>query len=140
VTTTNWQALETEYVTGDVTYAGLAVKHAVSLRQVANHAKAEGWVAKREQWRNETASKAQQKSSDVAAEVHGLLYEIWRELLRRYLQALQKAGIEVDADDVRGWTKLLMADLSKKPPLPLQGLDLAGMSDAELDEILSHEG
>lgn len=137
-TTTNWEALETEYLIGEISYAALAVKHEVSRRQLEKQAKEREWGRKRAEWRGKTAVKARQKCTDETVEIHVLLYRIWRELLTRYLDALGKAGLEVDADEVRGWTKMLMADLAQKPVAAGHGLDDVGqMADAELDRILA---
>ena len=50
----DWQAIKTEYITTDTSYRKLAQKHDVHYQAICQHSKAEGWIAQREQYRNDT--------------------------------------------------------------------------------------
>ena len=50
----DWQAIKTEYITTDTSYRKLAQKHGVHYQAICQRSKAEGWIAQREQYRNDT--------------------------------------------------------------------------------------
>lgn len=60
----NWQKVETEYVTGDTSYAKLAKKYGVGRRAVTVRGKDGDWVRKREEYRAETTSKLIRKTQE----------------------------------------------------------------------------
>ena len=50
----DWQAIKTEYITTDTSYRKLAQKYDVHYQAICQRSKAEGWIAQREQYRNDT--------------------------------------------------------------------------------------
>jgi hypothetical protein len=57
-----------EYIQGDVSLRGLAERHAVSLRVLAQASKDEGWVRQREEFRNKTATVAAERAVEWQAD------------------------------------------------------------------------
>ena len=53
----DWQAIETEYITTDTSYRKLAQKHGVHYQAICHRSKEGGWIAKREQYKNDTITK-----------------------------------------------------------------------------------
>ena len=53
----DWQAIKTEYITTDTSYRKLAQKHGIGYQTICHKSKDEGWIAQREQYRNETVTK-----------------------------------------------------------------------------------
>ena len=53
----DWQAIKTEYITTDTSYRKLAQKHGIGYQAICHKSKEEGWIAQREQYRNETVTK-----------------------------------------------------------------------------------
>jgi hypothetical protein len=52
-----WNKIKTEYVTTDTSYRKLSLKYKITSTQIANHSKAEGWVAQRKQYLQKTYAK-----------------------------------------------------------------------------------
>lgn len=69
----DWQAIKTEYITTITSYRKLAEKHGIKYTVIGERAKAEGWVAARKQYRDDTVTKTveaiAQKEVDRAARV-----------------------------------------------------------------------
>ena len=53
----DWQAIKTEYITTDTSYRKLSQKHGIGYQAICHKSKEEGWIAQREQYRNETITK-----------------------------------------------------------------------------------
>ena len=69
----DWEAIKTEYVTGDISLKGLMDKHKVSYEKLAKHSKEEKWVKARKDYRLRVVSKAVSKSCNKRAkELEGL--------------------------------------------------------------------
>jgi hypothetical protein len=140
--TTNWEAIETEYVTSEVSQADLVKKHGVSERQVAWHASRGGWVKKREEWRSKTAVKAQENAGDLLAATLGEVIAICHLHVKRYRVELEGGG-DTDEPTVRAWTKIFLQDVASlerlRPAVQQHVVDVRQMADAELDRILGDE-
>ena len=63
----DWVALRTDYVQTTLSLRQLAAKHKVSLRQLVEHSKTEGWVEAREQFRVRVASTADEQGVEKHA-------------------------------------------------------------------------
>ena len=59
----DWQAIKTEYITTDTSYRKLADKYGVHYQAICQRSKAEGWIAQREQYKNNTITKTVDKIS-----------------------------------------------------------------------------
>lgn len=138
--TTNWEAIETEYVTSEVSYGDLVKKHRVSERQLEWHASRDGWVKKREEWRGKTAVKARENAGDLLAATLGEVIAICHLHVKRYRVELER-GREIDEPTVRAWTKIFLQDVASlerlRPALQQHVVDISQMADAELDRILA---
>ena len=53
----DWRKIKTEYITTDTSYRKLAQKHGIGYQAICHKSKEEGWIAQREQYRNETVTK-----------------------------------------------------------------------------------
>ena len=72
----DWQAIKTEYITTDTSYRKLAQKYGVSYQAICHRSKEEGWIAEREQHKNNTLTKTLEKISQQeanrAAKIHSV--------------------------------------------------------------------
>jgi len=140
--TLNWEAIETEYVTSEVSYGDLVKKHGVSERQLELHASRDGWVKKRTEWRGKTAVKAREKAGDLVAETLAEIVSICHAHVRRYREELEGGG-ETNEVTVRKWTMIFLHDVATlerlRPAVAAQAVDVRQMSDAALDQILAEE-
>jgi transcriptional regulator of heat shock response len=70
----DWQAIKTEYITTDTSYRKLAQKHGIGYQAICHRSKEEGWLAMREQHKNNTTTKTLEKISQQeanrAAKIH----------------------------------------------------------------------
>ena len=53
----DWMNIETEYITTRISQRNIAQKYGVSMRTLADHAKADEWSRKREEYRNKSVAK-----------------------------------------------------------------------------------
>jgi len=138
-TTINWQAIENEYVTGQISERALAEKYQVSLSQIKRHSRDDQWVRKRQEFRAKTATEGYQKASEEASEVSALIFRIGKLILQRFLVALKEGGLTLTASDAERWAKILLAleQAGKAAEAPLVKIDVKTMTDAELDAIIA---
>ena len=70
----DWDAIKTEYVTGDLSIKALQKKHSLSRGDICKHSKEEEWVKAREKYRARAVTKAVTKSCKKRAdELAGVL-------------------------------------------------------------------
>lgn len=70
----DWDAIKTEYVTGNMGQNALIKKYKIDQKLVAKHSKEDGWVKARKEYREKVQAKAQEKSANKRAnELAGLL-------------------------------------------------------------------
>lgn len=93
---TNWEEIRNEYLRGGVSYRDLAAKWGVSLRTLADRAKAEKWVELREQVRNKTVAKTVEAIAKQNAQVDTRI----NRLANRLIDKLEKAVEELDMKTV----------------------------------------
>ena len=67
LTDKQWSALRAEYISGDISYQGLADKYHVSLSTLTKKAMVDKWSAKRKDYRRKVAVKFVEKSADIEA-------------------------------------------------------------------------
>lgn len=77
------QAAKREYITSDTSYRKLAKKYGVSVTQICNVGRDEGWVEQREQYLNKTTAKAIEKISQQEANRAARIYTVADKLLRK---------------------------------------------------------
>ena len=63
----DWQAIKTEYITTETSYRKLAQKHGIGYQAICHRSKEEGWIAMREQHKNNTTTKTLEKISQQEA-------------------------------------------------------------------------
>jgi hypothetical protein len=63
----DWDAIKTEYVTGDISIRELEKKYKLEHNNLAKHSKNEGWVKARKDYRTRATTKAVTKSCDKRA-------------------------------------------------------------------------
>lgn len=63
----DWAAIKTEYVTTDTSYSKLSKKYGLSMTQIGNVSRAQGWRAEREKYLRKTTQKAINKASEKEA-------------------------------------------------------------------------
>jgi hypothetical protein len=106
--TLDWEQIENEYVTGQVSYQALAKRYKISTKQVARQGKARGWLEKRRQFRLKTSAEGLQKAEVEASEASALIFRIGRLILERFLAALQDGGVKLTPADAERWAKVLL--------------------------------
>lgn len=65
----DWDALQREYVTSDISLRDMADKHGIHRNEFAKHSKREGWVAARKAYKTKVMSKALTKTANKQAAV-----------------------------------------------------------------------
>ena len=92
----DWKKIETDYMGGNLSYAKIAEKWGVSVRQVEEHGRKNHWTEKRREFRGKVAARAEQKAIDKRASREA------EKLLQERGQLLAKAGdpgyIRITAD------------------------------------------
>ena len=72
----DWQTIETEYVTSDISHRQLAEKYGIGRSRLSQYASQEKWSEKRDQHRAKTVSKAVNaigtKQANMAAKLYGV--------------------------------------------------------------------
>ena len=53
----DWQAIKTEYITTETSYRKLSQKYGIGYQAICHRSKEEGWIAMREQHKNDTTTK-----------------------------------------------------------------------------------
>ena len=86
----NWDDIRNEYITSNISYRKLADKYGIRLATLADRAKTEGWINKREQNRNKTVTKTIEKTSDMAAERAANLMTATDMVLHAILEDIEK--------------------------------------------------
>jgi 3-oxoacyl-(acyl-carrier-protein) synthase len=64
----DWNAIRAEYIGGDISQRDLAEKYGIQVDKLLRRANKEKWFKDREEARNKSAIKAQQKTADVNAD------------------------------------------------------------------------
>lgn len=75
----DWDAIKTEYVTGNMGQNALIKKYKIDQKLVAKHSKEDGWVKARKEYREKVQAKAQEKFANKRAnELAGVLSSSYR--------------------------------------------------------------
>ena len=90
----DWQKIKTEYITTQTSYRKLARKYGVHYNAIANRAKQEGWVSQRDQFCDETVTKAVTAISEQQVERAAKLMGVSDQLLEMVKQAIIDGGID----------------------------------------------
>ena len=92
----DWQAIKTEYITTDISYRKLALKHGVSYQAICHRSKEEGWIGLREQHTNNTVSKTLDIISDQQVERATKLQSVADKLLKKIEAMADSVGTAKD--------------------------------------------
>lgn len=103
----DWTAMKSEYATTQISYRKLAQKHGVSMRTLAERAKAEGWVAARERFRSETVTKSIDLVSSRMAERAARIQDAADSLLGKVDALLKDSCIDHDTKAMRDISVIL---------------------------------
>ena len=99
----DWQAIKTEYITTDTSYRKLAQKHGVNYQAICHRSKDEGWIAQREQYRNDTITKTLDKISQQEADRAAKIHSVADKLLLK-IEAMVDAERPLDTKGIRALT------------------------------------
>lgn len=91
----DWQAIKTEYITTDTSYRKLAQKHGVNYQAICHRSKEEGWIAQREQYRNNTITKTLEKISSKKAGKMARIDDLADKLLEKLEQAITELDLQL---------------------------------------------
>ena len=113
----DWIKIKNEYINGNISYRKLAEKYRVSLRQIANVAKAEKWVDLKKKQCNKISTKLQQKTADKIVDRNVRLLEISDKLTSKINKAVEELDmrlteegkVDVDMVEVDRLNKLTKA-------------------------------
>lgn len=87
----DWQKIETEYITTDTSYRKLSQKYGVHYQAICHKSKEGGWIAKREQFRNDTVTKTVGAIGDQQVDRATKVMNVADKLLRK-IEAMVEAG------------------------------------------------
>lgn len=109
----DWDALKTEYVTGNMGQNALIAKYKIDQKMVAKHSKEDGWVKARKEYRERVQEKAQEKACnkeanalakvlDSSMAIRDRIYEAMSDPLQfnRYLVTEGSKGGEFHTEEV----------------------------------------
>ena len=99
----DWQAIKTEYITTDTSYRKLAQKHGVGYQAICHKSREEGWIAMREQHKNNTTIKTLEKISQQEADRAAKIHSVADKLLMK-IEAMVDAERPLDTKGIRALT------------------------------------
>lgn len=99
----DWQAIKTEYITTDTSYRKLAQEYGVNYQAICHRSKEEGWIARREQYRNSTITKTLEKISQQEANRAAKIHSVADKLLLK-IEAMVDSGKPMDTKGIRALT------------------------------------
>ena len=89
----DWQAIKTEYITTETSYRKLAQKHGIGYQAICHRSKEEGWIAMREQHKNNTTTKTLEKISPQEANRAARIHTVADKLLNKIEALVDRPGI-----------------------------------------------
>lgn len=89
----DWQAIKTEYITTETSYRKLAQKHGIGYQAICHRSKEEGWIAMREQHKNNTTTKTLEKISQQEANRAARIHTVADKLLNKIEALVDRPGI-----------------------------------------------
>lgn len=102
----DWQEMKTEYITTETSYRKLSKKYGIGYQAICQRSKDEGWIAQREQYRNETTTKIIDAISDQEVDRATKLYSVADKLLDK-VEAMVDNIKPTDAKALRSITAAL---------------------------------
>jgi hypothetical protein len=99
----DYDALEKEYVTGDMSIRALAAEHDVAWSSVAEQSRKRGWADKREAYRDSvqqrTYERAAAQFADQKSEIDNEMLLVMRATVRKYGELLLSGEVKPQAKD-----------------------------------------
>lgn len=89
----DWQAIKTEYITTDTSYRKLSQKYGIGYQAICHRSKEEGWIAMREQHKNNTTTKTLEQISQQAANRAAKVQTVADKLLQKIEALADRPGI-----------------------------------------------
>ena len=99
----DWQAIKTEYITTDTSYRKLAQKYGVGYQAICHRSQEEGWIAMREQHKNNTISKTLDKISQQEANRAAKIHSVADKLLNK-IEKMVDSEEPLDTKGIRALT------------------------------------
>lgn len=139
----DWSRIRRDYIAGKGSYRDLAAKYGVPYRTLADRAKAENWVALRNQARAKSVSKTVEKVADANSRIDSRIYNAADRLLgilEKSMDELDAAvitkrfKIKTDAQEIT--TEYRSIDRERQVPIDRAGIRQLTQSLAELKDIL----
>ena len=127
----DWIKIKNEYINGNISYRKLAEKYNVSLRQIANVAKAEKWVDLKKKQRNKISTKLQQKTADKIVDRNVRLLEISDKLTSKIDKAVEELDMRLTEE---GKVDVDMVEVDRLNKLTKALKDIKDIQTAYTDE------
>ena len=89
----DWQAIKTEYITTDTSYRKLAQKYGIGYQAICHRSREEGWIAMREQHKNNTTTKTLEKISQQEANRAAKIHSVADKLLLKIETLVDRPGM-----------------------------------------------
>ena len=89
----DWQAIKTEYITTNTSYRKLAQKYGVGYQAICHKSREEGWIAMREQHKNNTTTKTLEKISQQEANRAAKIHTVADKLLLKIEALADRPGM-----------------------------------------------
>ncbi len=134
----DWQAIKTEYITTDTSYRKLALIHGVHYQAICQRSKAEGWIAQREQYRNDTITKAVDKISNKKADKMARIDDLADKLLVKLEQAITELDLQLYKHTDK--TKTIEYNNDRRPDKPTKEIIHEEEKLLEAKSIIDRQG
>jgi hypothetical protein len=122
----DWGAIETEYITSDISQRALAKKHSIPYATFRGHCKRD-WAKKREEYQRKTIAKTLQKTAEAKVDAGIACTEYMRDAARIFSQAFPvMAARIVQEADVKGaeiYARAMNAQIDNNAKLFGNGVD-----------------
>ena len=94
----DWLTIRNDYINGGGSYRQLAEKYGVSMRQLAEYGRTEGWTEAREEQRKIIATDLQRKSAEKIAEDEAEIAAIRSRLRLKFMKEIERRAELEEAD------------------------------------------
>lgn len=89
----DWDAIKNEYITTRIGQRALAKKYNVTLAQVSDRSKREGWVEARVRFRDKTLAKSLDRASDKAAQYKNRIFDLADKMARQLEEIIDRGNV-----------------------------------------------
>lgn len=99
----DWQAIKTEYITTDTSYRKLSQKYGIGYQAICHRSQEEGWIAMREQHKNDTTTRTLEKISQQEANRAAKIHTVADKLLNK-IESMVDSERPLDTKAIRALT------------------------------------